>query len=248
MQTNKKMIPPGVAIEIELIRSDPAFTIMSPEHDGYQLWITDACLSVRRSRIEQETHDRLFKKLKTQPAIFPYKTIKPHVFHVAKGASAVSVMPFWKSLPKRAFMFFIRTSAINPGKAPENPRIFRNLNIRQVKFLVDGRLFGRAIETDFKNRMAASAYMSMLLMLERGNDMFRPPSYDFDDYINQFTVWAVDLTTDDYASRAPAGQLSVDIDFSDETPTENITGFLCGEGSAVVTISGGLEVEDLSSL
>lgn len=131
--SNFKYLPPGVGIDVSMTRADPRVVIMSPiTNRGYQLHITDIKLRIRRVRLTAGVQEGLLSRMRREAALFPYTTMKPHVFEIAAGSSTARVTPPWNSVPRRCFMYFVKTTAVNPGQYPENCRILANINISQV--------------------------------------------------------------------------------------------------------------------
>ena len=112
-------------------------------HDGtknYKVTFLDLKLKVRKVLLRDQLvakHEASFAR--KEIAAFPFKSIKMSTFTIGEGVSNINFPNLCQGvLPSQVLVGFIEDKSYN-GNAKTNPFIFRNLEISNICFRINGK-------------------------------------------------------------------------------------------------------------
>ncbi|XP_071944761.1 uncharacterized protein F54H12.2-like [Antedon mediterranea] len=195
-----RMMLNGVDLKIKLHRSKNAFCLMSSDPQAaFKVHLDDACLYIRKVKLNPTVALAHAKALERGPAKYPLRRVEVKTVTVPRGnLSFTRESLFNGNLPKRLVVGLVSTEAFN-GSYVRNPFNFQHFNTNFLALYLDGeQVPWKPLKPNFGQNAEGNyilAYQSLFsglntLFDDTGNHISR------DDYPRGYTLFAFDLTPD----------------------------------------------------
>ena len=232
-----------VDLKVILNQNSNEFCLMASEDDAnFKVKLIDACLKVRKVKVNSSVSMAHELALKTGPAIYPVRRVECKSFIIARGNPSLRKDNVFNGLVPRSFVFGLVDGEAFSGEYKKNPFHFQHFNISSIGLTVNGEEIPFApMQLSFgaNNSRFVEAFYTQFsgtgkMYYDAGNGISRQ------DFSNGYAVYAFDLTPDMCGSSShfnvvQRGNLAVDIQFA-RAPAAAVNLVCYGEFENVVQI------------
>ncbi|KAK7576271.1 hypothetical protein V9T40_012557 [Parthenolecanium corni] len=216
----EKYLINGVEVKLKFVRTRDSFSVMAAE-GNYKVKILDACLKIRKVKINPAILLAHSKNLERFNAKYPITRVETKVATISTGLASFSCNNIiMGQIPKRIIIGFVSNRTYN-GDFTNNPYNFEHFQLNHLCLYVDGQQVpSKPLQPDYANNIYSECYNTLFT----GTDIFYGNSYNHnitkEDYIGGYTLYAFDLTSDLSASNnghwnlIRHGSIMVDLKFA----------------------------------
>lgn len=162
VMNQKKLILPGVDVQLEFVPSSPEFALIwAPKEEGtrYRFSIVDAWLKVCKMSLAPAVMLAEAEVMQKKNAKFPYRSTKMKWYTFGKDTKSICMDDLFQSrVPDTMVVAMVNGSAMS-GNHLKNPLDYQHNKLTYASCRVDGQAVpGEAIVTDFQTGEVMEAY------------------------------------------------------------------------------------------
>uniref|UniRef100_A0A6V7J919 Uncharacterized protein n=1 Tax=Bracon brevicornis TaxID=1563983 RepID=A0A6V7J919_9HYME len=238
-----KFLLNGVDMRLRFVRAKDSFCLIDATQKNFKVKLVDACLLVRRAKLNPAVLLGHAKSPSKTTAKYPLTRVEVKSFVLHRGTTGETIdNAILGQLPKRVILGFVDNAAFN-GNKDKNPFDFQNWGINFLSLYVDGvQVPGRPLMPNFDSDCHLDA--------ESHNTLFSGTGIHFADhgmdisrgeYRDGYCLFAFDLTPDLSANCAThwnlvkTGSLRIEVQFDSATKT-NLNCILYAEYDNILEI------------
>src|SRR2546425_2356714 len=237
-----RYLPADVGIQLRLVRSKNAFSLMSDgANPNFRVKIHECKLMMRKVHISPTVFIEQAKAFEVGNAKYPIRRVVCKSYSVGTGMrDNIHEGLFTGQIPSRIVVAMVDNEAFN-GSYRRNPFNFKHFHLSSIKIYVDGQANNniKAIDCDFENHQSLAGYLSLFT----GSGKYRRDEgldIDRQEYENGYTLFAYDLSPDlseeGYFNLIKEGSIRVELKFAQALPnTVNIIAY--AEFESVIEIN-----------
>ena len=235
-----RYLPNGVDMDIKLVRSSDAFSLMSDGSEKFKVEICDASLFVRRVKLFPDVQAAHIKAFERGPARYPIRRGEVKTYTLPVGGRSFTHENLYNGqLPKRLIVAMVDNSSFN-GEQKENPFYYKHYNLTNMAIYVDGKQIpSKPLRPNFKLKQYSRAFVNLFQATgkysqDEDNDITH------EDFGKGYALFAFDLTPDlssdsDVHSHLTRGNLRIELGFEEDL-TKTVTLIVYGEFSNTILI------------
>ena len=240
--TCDKLLLPGVAVRLRLVKASDDFLIISDDNDKhYKVVIHEAYLYVRKLRVTEAVIMAIEKTLLTHPAMYKYTEMVSRSLLIGNGVRTFVDDKVFQNEPIRRMAVVMNTNAAFNDSNRYNPYHYQKFNLTEITVLVNGTpAVGTPLDTVDNKR----AYISTLDALAYGPS--ESHGIPLDEYENHY-VLVFDFTSTQEASHdfihpeLTGSTIALHMKFGANTP-EPIEVFVLAEKASTIFIDSDRKV------
>ena len=211
----------GVPIKLKLVRTSPAFSLVSSADPAtYKVVIEDCVFRVRRVNVSSTVMIGHIEALNHTTAKYPINRVECKVFSAPRGNySGNQPNIFQVQLPDRIVIGMVDSTAFN-GSFKKNPFNFKNYDITYLGLTVNGEhLPSKPLQMKFGDAGGANYVSAFQTLFAGSNKLFQNEGNGItrDEYANGYTLFVFDLTADlcarDHLQPIKNGNVSLEVQF-----------------------------------
>jgi hypothetical protein len=227
-----------VDVKIKMVRSKPAFCLVSPTADAdYKVVLDHASMFIRKVKVSPGVSLGHAKALEKSSAKYPIDRILCKTYSISPGSwSFMQDNVFLGRMPKRVIITCVENAAIN-GQYARNPFLFAHHNVNFLSIYVDGQSVPcKPLELNFKSDNYVRAYYSLFSSFDRDRGIYLTR----EEYAKGHVLYAFDLTPDlcdgSHFNLQHQGNLRLELKFS-EPLTKTLSVLIYAEFQNVIEIT-----------
>jgi hypothetical protein len=206
-------------LDLELTRNNPEFLLYDETALAkYKIEIRNPCLTIRRYKPSAPIVSSIMRGLEKSKGKFSFRNVDMKAINFAKDLSRITIPNITTGqIPSRIIFGFVEAQGFH-GSYTKNPFYFQNFDIKNVKLCVNSEQYPSIpIEYDFTKSLVGQGYEYFIEQL--GLHPGKTNGITKYDYINGYTIWVHDLTTDlsaseDHFSMIQNGDMFAEINFN----------------------------------
>ena len=211
----------GVPIKLKLVRTSPAFSLVSSaDPAAYKVVIEDCVFRVRRVNVSSTVMIGHTEALNHTTAKYPINRVECKVFSAPRGNySGNQPNIFQGQLPDRIVIGMVDSTAFN-GSFKKNPFNFKNYDMTYLGLTVNGEhLPSKPLQMKFGDAGGANYVSAFQTLFAGSNKLFQNEGNGItrDEYANGYTLFVFDLTADlcarDHLQPIKNGNVSLEVQF-----------------------------------
>jgi len=213
-------------LDIELVRNTAQFILYDEKigTGGYKIEIRNPNLTIRRYKPSAPFLSSVVRNLENSKGKYSFRNIDMKATNFSKNLTRITIPNITTGqIPSRIIFAFVDSQGFK-GHYEKNPFFFQHFNLKEVNLYVNSEKYpGIPIIYEFNHQLVSQGYDFYLQQL--GLHQSKTNGISKYDYVNGYTIFVFDLTTDlsasqDHFSMIQTGDIFAEFNFETELVRE----------------------------